>query len=122
MALTLLVEAAPGNLGALWGNLTVSGNPSLGPRLGDLLFLADRDIEISGNPDQGYNGFIAAHEQIKFNGNPTINGAAVAEAAPDTPGSPLPDNTVSGDARITYNGGLSVPLSGIVRITAWNEL
>lgn len=59
---------------------------------------------------------------LQNNGNPVIRGAAVAEAAPDTPGSPLPDNTVSGNVHITYNGDLSVPLSGYVRITAWNEL
>jgi len=122
VGMTVLCEATPDGQGGRSGNIAVSGNPALAPRLGDLLFAADRDIEIAGNPDQGYDGFIAAHEAIKFNGNPYLKGAAVAEGAPDTPGSPLPDNTVSGNARITYNGDLSVPLSAVVRITAWNEL
>lgn len=90
--------------------------------LGDLLFLADRDVETSGNMNATeLKGFIAAHEQISIGGTPSVRGAVMAEDACDTPSSPVHANSVSGNFTLIHDDMEGVPLSSIVRITAWNE-
>lgn len=107
------------------GSLTINGvgGGTFRSFLGDLLFLTDRDIKTSGNM-QGttLGGVMAAHEQLEIGGTPNVEGAVVAEDACDTPSSPVHSNSISGNFTITYTGLGSVPLSSIVRITAWNEL
>ncbi len=141
--MTILVEALPadhaapnpcvaavGDNGSLSGNFTMSGNTVWFPFLGNPLptggtgvaVIADRDIQITGNPDQDFAGFYSAHEQVKLSGNPSMVGAIQAEDACDVPGSPVHENSISGNISLTFDGGLNLPLEGIVRITAWNEL
>lgn len=107
------------------GSLTITGvgGGSFRSFLEDLLFLTDRDTKTSGNM-QGttLGGVIATHEQLEIGGTPNVEGAVVAEDACDTPSSPVHANTVNGNFTINYTGLGSVPLSSIVRITAWNEL
>lgn len=107
------------------GSLSITGvgGGSFRSFLNDLLFLTDRDVQTSGNM-QGttLGGVMAAHEQLGIGGTPNVEGAVVAEDACDTHRSPVHANTVSGNFTLTYTGTGSVPLSAIVRITAWNEL
>lgn len=124
-AMTVITEANPNDASNDYnsGSIEVSGNPRLNPHLQGVLFLADRDLVISGNPD--VTGFLAAHEQIKISGNPTILGAIVAEDAVNqaqAAGGASDGNSVSGNPTITYDGGLSLPFSASLRITAWQEL
>lgn len=107
------------------GNLSVTGvgGGSFRSFVSDLLFLTDRDIETSGNMSgTTLGGVMATHEQLAIGGTPTVEGAVVAEDACDTPSSPVHANTVSGNFTLTYTGLGAVPLSSVVRITAWNEL
>jgi hypothetical protein len=65
-----------------------------------------------------YQGYLMAHEQIKLNGNPRINGAILAEDA-----SNLSDfvnaNAISGNANITFDCTAGPPIPGPVRFIAW---
>lgn len=123
VAMTVIVEGAPGMGGT--GNIDAGGNGVVTPYWQDLTFIADRDIAMSGSSGgggSGLSGFIGAHEQIALGGSTAVVGAVVAEDAPHTPTSPVPANSVGGSASIVYDGGLQVPLSSTVRVTAWNEL
>lgn len=106
------------------GSWDMQGNIDVQPAVGDgqLLFLADRDISMNGNSGSSLDGFIAAHEQIDARGSATLKGSIYAEDAPHTPDSPIGETDLSGSMTIDYDHELSVPLSGIVRITAWQEL
>ncbi len=84
------------------GNIGISGSPSMSPHLTDTLLVAGLDIEINGNPGQSINGIIAAHEQIKINGNPTMVGNIVAEDAASTSDFVI-QSTISGEPSITYD-------------------
>ena len=108
------------------GDIDVSGGATM--RFNDkgegLGFVAGRDLEMSGNPGSGFNfvGVHAAHEQFDLSGNPTMEGAVVAEDACDTPGSPAgPTSEVSGSVSITFDG-TSVPLGSSIRTTLWLEI
>lgn len=94
----------------------ISGNPGLAPYLGDVQVISGTDIKIGGSPDlDDYQGFYGAREQIMVSGNPQIFGALVAENAANTDttvalgaiGSSQLAVQISGDARITFNGGLN---------------
>lgn len=87
-------------------------------------FIAGRDLELSGNPGSGFNyvGVHAAHEQFDISGNPTLEGAVLANDSCDTAGSPAgPISEISGSVSITYNGA-SVPLGSNIRTTLWLEI
>lgn len=104
-------------------SITGVGGGNFKSFVGDLLFLTDRDFKTSGNMvGTTLNGVIAAHEQLDIGGTPNVQGAVIAEDACDTPSSPVHSNSVSGNFTLTYTGIGSVPLSSVVRITAWNEL
>lgn len=100
------------------GDLIVSGNPEIQPSLTDTLFIAGLDISISGNPSNGFNGLIAAHEQFSLSGNLTINGFLIGEDASAT-SSTVTSNTVNGNPTITYSCGLNPPLQGPLQILSW---
>ncbi len=113
------VSGSPGSEANPWqvtiiatGSIEISGNPNMQPKTPDLLFVAGRDIKISGNPNTSYEGVILAHEQIRISGNPSIEGAIIAEDAGNISSS-VTENKISGNATITYNGGLLPPLSKI---------
>jgi hypothetical protein len=119
--MTILVEAAASPDSGKSGNLEISGNPVLRPHLSDILAILDRDLKINGNPDQSFVGFFGAREQIGISGVPNVHGSLVSLGRPNTPGSPIPYNEISGDAKITYNGSMSLPLGNRLRLSAWNE-
>ena len=110
------VSGNPGSKAHPWqvtiiatGSIEISGRPNMQPDTPDLVFVAGRDIKITGNPNQSYEGVILAHEQVRISGNPSIEGAIIAEYAEDT-GGPASENRISGNATITYNGNLLPPL------------
>lgn len=123
VAMTVIVEGVAGDGGT--GNIDVGGNGQVTPYWQDLTFIADKDITMSGSSGGGglgVSGFIGAHEQVNLGGNTALVGAVVAEDAPHTPGSPVSANGIGGSATLVYDGGLQVPLSSTIRVTAWNEL
>lgn len=105
------------------GDIKITGNPTITAdasyTVHDSLFIAGRDVKIQGTPSNGYNGLIAAHEQFDFSGTGTIVGLIIGENAPDTPGSLVPDNTVTGNITLTYNCGSTPPLQGPLQILSW---
>ncbi len=117
------------------GDIEVSGNPTMRPpdsttdgalfRSGteNLLFIAGRDIKISGNFLQNdRQGIIASHEQIDMSGNPTFNGFIIAEDAENV-SSRVRSNNISGNMTITYNGGIGNPFKGdVFSKLSWKQL
>jgi len=108
------------------GDIDVSGGATtvFHDKAQGLGFIAGRDLEMSGNPGSGFNfvGVHAAHEQFDIGGNPSLEGAVLAEDACHTPGSPAgPGSEVSGSVTITYSGA-SVPLGNTIRTTLWLEI
>jgi hypothetical protein len=129
--LTLLVESSSVGLEPLHcphigGDIEVSGNVAMQyhDKGTPLLFVAGRDLKISGNPDQFHEGFMAAHEQFNISGNPVLNTALIANDKCDSIGSAVaqPDHEISGNPLITYNGQFEAPLGRNIRITLWLEL
>jgi hypothetical protein len=130
---TILAEAQytgaePNHCPHTGGDIELSGNPKTRAhtKAYPLLFIAGRDLQISGNPGAGemnYEGFMGAHEQFKVSGNPSVFGSIVANDNCDTPGSPVnvSEVEVSGNPNITYNGA-EIPLGRIIRITHWLEI
>lgn len=102
-------------------NIEISGNPITSPHLSDTLLVAGGDIKIDGNPEQNITGIIAAHEQIEIDGNPNIVGNIVAEDAASA-SSLVTASSMSGNANITYNCELSVPLESWMLVWVWEEL
>lgn len=66
--------------------------------LENMLFVSGNDIGLGGNAGvAGEPGIILAHQQIKYNGNPTINGMTIAEDA----GRTMPGNVALGIPPLT---------------------
>lgn len=105
------------------GDVKVTGNPTIGAAAAytvhDSLFIAGGDVKIQGTPENGYNGLIAAHEQFDFSGTGTIVGLIIGENAPNTPGSLVSANTVTGNITLTYNCDSTPPLQGPLQILSW---
>ena len=114
------VQCTPGNMDS--GTIKMGGNAKLTPRLPNLLFIADVDLEVNGTSGAQLNGYMGANEQVLVMGNFALNGSVAADEECDPSGTPVSDNKISGSVTITYNGGTPVLLPGAVRITAWNEL
>jgi hypothetical protein len=131
---TIMAEAQvsgdePGHCPHIGGDISVVGNPTMlyHDNMIPLLLVAGRDLEVHGNPGAGqtnYDGILAAHEQFEVGGNPRINGAIIANDYCDTVGSPVDEPRVElgGNAHITYDGGIEVPLGRTIRTTHWYEL
>ena len=105
------------------GSINVSGSPDFVPEDStNILFVTDGDLEISGGLDTGDSlttqGRILVHEQIKFSGNPSLNGQVIVENAEDI-FTLVHTNAVSGHVEITYNGGLS---SNVFHVSGWREI
>ena len=121
-------------------SIDISGNPTLDiftttGNLRNILLVSGNDLEMSGNPSNSYTGAIYAHQQVKFNGNPALNGFIIAEDGATTwTGDPAPTcnsnkdlltcgpSSVSGNVTITYNGldtALSPPT---LTLLSWNEV
>ena len=73
-------------------------------------------------------GIVAAHEQIKINGNPQVESAFIAQGACDSPDSNVHDTEISGNPTFTLNAPLSTPWSIAssgppqVWLLAWDEV
>jgi hypothetical protein len=125
---TLACNATTGVGSVSDGDIDIAGGVQLTPHAtaGDLALVAGRDIRGRGNANIW--GAMLAREQISLGGTPGANNALIGSSACHTPGSPVARNEFSGDASITYNGGLSIPNYGVlnpvwnVSIDRWSEL
>jgi hypothetical protein len=115
------------------GWVDISGNPSMQPdlTLGGKQYsvIAGKDLKISGNPSNPYQGLFYAGDQISLSGNPTVNGQVIVKNTADNP-FPNPGGInlvqlqaggymdISGNATITYNG-----LGGLAAVNriGWRE-
>jgi hypothetical protein len=121
------VSGNPGSATTPWnvsliatGDIEISGNPEITTHFANNLLIAGADIKMSGNPTQGFNGLIAAHEQIAISGNPSITGSIIAEDAASASGT-VTENKVSGNATISYSCGLATPFGGGLQILTWGS-
>lgn len=119
------ISGNPGNPITPWrttviasGDVVVTGGPEIQAHLADTLLVAGADVSVSGNPTLGFNGLIAAHEQIAVSGSAEISGYLVAEGATSVSGT-IAANQTGGNARITFNCSMSAPLRGTLRVLAW---
>jgi Tfp pilus assembly protein PilX len=120
------VSGSPGNPTTPWratviatGDIEISGSPEIQTHLPDTLFVAGYDVRVSGSPTLGFNGLIAAHEQIAITGNATISGFIIAEGASSVSGT-ITANETNGNAEITFNcGSVSSALRGSLRVLSW---
>jgi hypothetical protein len=65
-------------------------------------FIAGGDMTM--NAGMRANGLLAAHEQVKYNGNIQIFGVLLIEGECNTPGSIVPETATLGTADITFDG------------------
>jgi hypothetical protein len=119
------VTGNPGSPSTPWittliatGDIVITGNPRIQTNLTDTLFIAGLDISITGNPSQVFNGLMAAHEQFRLTGNPTLNGFLIAEDAGATSNTVIA-NAITGNPTITFNCNLNPPLQGPLQILSW---
>ena len=115
------------------GYIEIAGNPILTnymdpddpPDVQAIMFMAGTDIKINGNPNQTYNGIIAAAEQIDVSGNPSIEGVLIAgDESNDS--DLVVANSISGNMDLTYSGGLSLggdegADDGIAVVLSWQD-
>ena len=132
---TIIAEADPASTGGTsgsscksgnvnTGNICLSGSPSLDAALEQTLLIADRDVDLIGNPSAGpeLTGFVFAREQLEASGTVTLRGAMIAADETDTARSPVHKSLLSGTLNLEFDPNLEIPITGLVRITAWNEL
>ncbi len=125
---TLSCDEATGVGTVVGGDIKIAGGTAFRPHTsaGDLAMVAGRDITVQGNADVW--GALLAREQIELAGTPGANNAIVGASSCHTPGSPEDANSLSGNATVTYNGGLTIPNYGSVNpiwnvsIDRWSEL
>lgn len=128
------VSGGPGSVSKPWetaliatGDLKISGNPTIAHyrdpsdpiEVQNLLFVAGGEkIKISGNLTQPVDGIIAAHGNIEVSGKGlTLNeGCIIAENATDED-----ENDISGNSKITYNGGMASPFINKVIKIGWRQ-
>ncbi|MEX0825189.1 MAG: hypothetical protein WD184_00285 [Acidimicrobiia bacterium] len=116
------------------GDLYISGSAVLAPYTAGsahadntMVVIAGRDVEWSGTGRLELPGVVAAHEQIKINGNPQVEGGFIAEAACDSPNSNIHDTEISGNPTVNLDGAMDTGLTtddgpGYVRLVDWDEL
>jgi hypothetical protein len=124
---TILAEAEViGDCSRKGGDIELSGTPSIeaAPSATPVTMIADRDLQINGNLSHSLSGLFGVAEQMSIGGTPVITGAFVVNDKCDTPGSPVGDGhaEISGNANITYDGNLELPISASIRTTLWLEL
>ncbi len=101
------------------GWIDISGNPHIAnyenpdhpPFVQALMLVSDADIKISGNPNQTYNGIVAAAEQIQISGNATVEGVLVA-ADRSNDSELVVENKISGRMIMSYGGGYNFEVEG----------
>jgi cytoskeletal protein CcmA (bactofilin family) len=85
----------------------------------NLLFVAGKDLKITGNSQQSVQGIMAAHEQVSVSGNATLTGFIIAEDAANA-GTSVTQDAISGNMLLTYDGGLNNPFpGGDVQVMTW---
>jgi cytoskeletal protein CcmA (bactofilin family) len=133
----VVVSGNPGSTTAPWiatliatGSIEVTGNPNIRPPTAsdpgalfrssteNLLFVAGKDLKINGNPQQSFQGILAAHEQVSVSGNARLTGFIIAEDAANA-GTQVTADAISGNMQLTYNGALGNPFPGDVQIMTW---
>ncbi len=124
------VSGSPGSATTPWvatiiaaEDIEILGNPHMSPHLGDTLLVAGLDINIDGNPALAseLSGIIAAHEQIRIVGNPTIVGIVIAEDAPST-SRLVGESGIAGNPSITSDCQLNPGVdSWQVGVWIWQE-
>lgn len=103
------------------GNVKISGNTTLRAHMGGVQIVADRDLLIEGNTT--LYGFLGAGEQIAILGNSSlgVSGAVIARGVANA-SSKVIANILLGNAKIHYDGGLTLPITMGNRVGTWNEL
>jgi hypothetical protein len=115
------------------GYITVSAKPNIFANLEDrYAYMAGTDLTLSGDPASGINSSAGIHyaaHQIKFNGNPKINGVVIAANLADTNSpscgcNPVPRLSgggmeIGGNPTINYDGSL---IAGQAVIASWREV
>jgi hypothetical protein len=122
--------AEPNHCPHTGGDIVFGGNPRVSPHESahPLLFVAGRDLRVSGNPNSeqiNYEGALVAHEQGGLDGNVRVtNGVMITNDYCDTPGSPVTFNGIitNGNPTVTYNGDLEIPIGRFIRIVRWLEI
>jgi len=84
----------------------------------NLLFVASKDILITGNASQNFTGIMSAYEQVGINGAPVVaKGYFLAQDVSNGATSPygtnaVASNYISGNMQLTYNGDLATGSQG----------
>jgi PilX N-terminal len=134
---TAAISGSPGSDANPWittiiatESIEVAGSPVMRPpassdlgglyRSGteNLLLVAGKDLKINGNPQQGFQGVLAAHEQVKVSGNATLTGFIIAEDAAHA-GTLVTEDVISGNMVLIYDGNLNNPFPGDVQVMIW---
>lgn len=123
---TLLAEAVPDATGRLYGDISLTGHPSIVGSLTNIGIIAGRDLTMHGSPSpattETLEGLIGAAEQIKVLGNTELFGVLMANDLPDTAGSPVTSTQIGGSMTITFDGNLEVLVGQRIRTALWAEL
>ena len=103
------------------GNIDISGNGVLEADTPGLLFVTDKDLDMTSGHDQvGADALILVHEQISLRGNLSLRGAIVIEDAADISDLVTSSNIgAAGNVTVTNSGTL---LGTDFVVTAWREL
>lgn len=119
LPLTIITSGDPTD-GGVSGHFESNGSVAMEAALVNSAIIVDRDMQQQGSLT--VTGFVGIHEQVRVEGTVHLTGSMVSEDLEDQPYSRLRSNLIRGTMSITYDGGLDVPLKGIIRITHWNEL
>ena len=111
-------------------SITIPGNPYLVvDHSMSILMMAGGDLKINGNGNSGannYDGILYADAQCEISGTPNIHGMLVCRDASNPAGSEdwVSDNSISGDAEITYNCGMTNPEYPVTPLNgrAWSQV
>ena len=115
VAMTIIAEAS----------IEITGNPFITADTPGLLLVTDGDLHLSGNAVAGalnYEGGMLVHEQLKISGDPRLTGQIIVEDAVNN--STIVDGVseISGDATISYSGGLNLGGASGFTLSAWREV
>lgn len=102
------------------GTITGGGNNNIVPDAGDLLFVTDKDLELSGSFMAGTllkQGQMLVHEQIAISGSAVIFGQIVVENATSTETPDVSD--IGGSVAITNTQDVG---SSLFHVSGWREV
>ncbi|TAL11952.1 MAG: hypothetical protein EPO02_03020 [Nitrospirae bacterium] len=96
----------------------VSGDGSLyKSQTMNLLFVASKDVLITGNANQNFRGITSSYEQTSISGNPVYYGYFMSQSVTSTATTYMGTNSVTntsitGNMALTYNGDLQTSTQG----------